>query len=92
MKARIYRPAKTAMQSGSANTREWVLEFEPQKGKTIDGLMGWTGSSDMLGQVKLHFDTLEEAKGYAQRNKLPFEVKPEHRKRRRLQAYSDNFK
>ncbi|WP_262696315.1 ETC complex I subunit [Kordiimonas aquimaris] len=92
MKARIYRPAKNAMQSGSANTREWVLEFEPETGKTIDNVMGWTGSSDMRGQVKLHFDTLDDAKGYAERNKLPFDVKPEHRKKRRIQAYSDNFK
>lgn len=92
MKARIYQPAKNAMQSGTANTREWILEFEPEKGKTIDSVMGWTGSSDMRGQVKLRFETLDEAKGYAERNDLPFEVKPVHKKRRHIQAYSDNFK
>ncbi len=92
VKARIYQPAKNAMQSGTAGTHDWILEFEPEKGKTIDSVMGWTGSSDMRGQVKLKFDTLDEAKAYAERNKLPFDVKPIHRKRRNLQAYADNFK
>ncbi len=92
MKARIYQPSKNAMQSGTANTHEWILQFDPEKGKTIDDVMGWTGSSDMRGQVKLRFETLDEAKAYAERNDLPFEVAPTHRKKRRIQAYADNFK
>ena len=55
MLARIYRPAKTAMQSGKANTKEWLLEFEPASARTPDRLMGWTLSSDMNGQVRLAF-------------------------------------
>lgn len=92
VKARIYQPAKNAMQSGTGRTHEWILEFEPESGKTIDSVMGWTGSSDMRGQVKLRFDTLDEAKAYADRNDLPYDVKPVHKKKRRLQAYADNFK
>ena len=80
------------MQSGTAGTHDWILEFEPEKGKTIDSVMGWTGSGDMRSQVKLRFESLEDAKGYAERNSLPFEVKPAHRKRRNIQAYSDNFR
>ena len=91
MLARIYRPAKTAMQSGKANTREWVLEFEPASARVPDPLMGWTVSTDMNGQVRIPFDTREEAVAYAQRHGIPFEViaTPTHRKI--IKAYADNF-
>ncbi len=92
MKARIYQPAKTAMQSGTGNTRKWVLEFEPEAAKTIDPVMGWTGSRDMRGQVKLKFESQEDAEAYASRNGIPYDVKPVHKKKRRIQNYADNFK
>ncbi|MEO1542982.1 MAG: NADH dehydrogenase ubiquinone Fe-S protein 4, partial [Pseudomonadota bacterium] len=56
MAARIYRPAKTAMQSGQARTKEWVLEHEPQSAREIEPLMGWTSSRDMAAQIRLEFD------------------------------------
>ena len=59
--ARIYRPAKTAMQSGRAKTRKWVLEYEPTSRRDPDPLMGWSSARDTLNEVQLHFDTLEEA-------------------------------
>ena len=61
MLARIYRPAKTAMQSGKAKTKEWVLEFEPASARLPDRLMGWAQSSDMEGQVRLTFDDRDSA-------------------------------
>ena len=61
MLARIYRPAKTAMQSGKAKSRDWRLEFEPASARTQDPLTGWTSSTDMNGQVRLSFETPEEA-------------------------------
>ena len=64
MKVRIFKPAKTAMQSGQANTREWLLESEPAP-KILDPLMGWTGSRDTMQQVQLWFHTLDEAKARA---------------------------
>ena len=64
MKVRILKPAKTAMQSGQRNTKEWVLEAEPAR-KELDPLMGWTGSRNTMEQVKLFFHTLDEAKAYA---------------------------
>jgi hypothetical protein len=65
MRARIYRPAKNAMQSGKARTKQWLLEYEPETARTIDPLMGWTSSRDMRQQLCLEFDTAEEAVAYA---------------------------
>ena len=47
MEALIYKPAKTAMQSGLANSKQWVLEFTPEVARGMDSMMGWTSSSDM---------------------------------------------
>ena len=91
MLARIYRPAKTAMQSGKAKTREWVLEFEPDSARKADPLMGWTSSSDMNGQIHLNFDTKEEAIAYAQAHGVPFRLFEPKEPRRIIKAYADNF-
>jgi len=91
MFARIYRPARTAMQSGKAKTREWRLEFEPASARFQDPLMGWTGSTDMNGQVRLTFDSQEEAVEYAQRHGIPFRVQTPQEPAPILKAYSDNF-
>jgi len=91
MTARIYKPARTAMQSGQANTKEWMLDFEPEKPRTIEPLMGWTSSTDMKQEVRLQFDTKEEAIAYCERAGIPyqvFETKPPVRQRI---SYSDNF-
>ena len=91
MLARIYRPAKTAMQSGRANTKEWTLEFEPESARLPDPLMGWAQSRDMNGQVRLHFDTREEAVAYAQAHGIAFRVMDPRPVKRILKAYADNF-
>jgi hypothetical protein len=91
MLARIFIPAQTAMQSGKAKTKEWVLEFEPASARVSDPLMGWTVSTDMNGQVRLQFDTREEAVAYAQRHGIAFEVLAPKAHRRIVRAYADNF-
>jgi hypothetical protein len=91
MLARIYRPAKTAMQSGKAKTREWVLEFEPASARVSDPLMGWTSSTDMNGQVRLSFETREEAADYAQRHGIAFQLFEAKDPKPIIKAYSDNF-
>ena len=91
MLARIYRPAKTAMQSGKANTRHWRLEFEPASARTIDPLMGWTSSADMNGQVRLDFDSQEEAVAYAERHGIAFQLVEPKAAPLILKAYADNF-
>lgn len=92
MTARIFKPAKTAMQSGTARTKEWVLVHESSVPRQIDPLMGWTSSADTRTQVRLEFDTKEEAMAYAERNGIPYrldEPKPRGLVRK---AYADNFK
>lgn len=92
MAAKIYKPAKTAMQSGTARTRAWVLEYEPAAPRQVEPLMGWTSSSDMQSQIKLSFPTKEEAIAYAERKGIEatvFDAPPSHE--RRPKAYADNF-
>lgn len=92
MVARIFSPAKTAMQSGKANTGFWVLEFEPSEAKMIDSLMGYTSSADMKSQIKLKFETREEAVAYAVKNGIPYKLEQPHEVARKRVSYSDNFR
>ncbi len=91
-KARIYKPAKTAMQSGRAGTKRWVLEFEPAEKKLSDPVMGWAGSGDMRSQIRLEFETREEAEDYATRKGLEFVVRETRVPKPKYQTYAENFK
>ncbi len=92
MLARIYKPARNAMQSGQAKTLDWVLEFEPEEARRVDPLMGWTGSGDMKGQVRLTFASREEAVAYAERYRIAHQVFEPKETKRSVRAYADNFK
>jgi hypothetical protein len=92
MAARIFQPAKTAMQSGEARTKDWVLEFEPEAPRFIDPLMGWTGSTDMKQQIRLEFDSKDEAIAYATRNGLAYTVVEPKPRRAIRKSYAENFK
>ncbi len=91
MTARHYKPAKNAMQSGAARTREWRLDYEPEQAQIVEPLMGWTSSSDMKQQLNLAFDTKEEAIAYCERKGIPYQVSEPKEIKRRIAAYSDNF-
>lgn len=93
MRARIYKPARTAMSSGTAKTKTWVLEFAPSERRSVDPLMGWTGSGDMNAQVKLRFDSAEAAEDYARARGIEAVVlQPKKRKANlRPGGYGDNF-
>ena len=92
MLARIYKPARTAMQSGTAAAEKWVVEYEPAIRPAADPLMGYNSSSDMRRQIRLEFDTREEAIAYAERNAIPFQVSEAHDPVRKTISYSDNFR
>lgn len=93
MSARIYQPAKTAMQSGVGKTKLWVLEYAPASSRTVDPLMGWTSSSDTQTQVKLRFESREAAVAYAESKGIVAEVvEPQARKHNiRAGGYGENF-
>ncbi len=92
MKARIYKPSKTAMQSGRANTERWLLEFEPELKPSIEPLMGWTASGDTPQQVKLFFDTVEEALAYCRRHGIVAEVMKAPERTVKPKSYASNFR
>ena len=92
MVARIYRPAKTAMQSGKAKTDSWLLEFEPESARKVEPLMGYTSSRDMKAQVRIFFDSKEDAIAYATRNSIAYTVSEPQETKRRKVSYSDNFR
>ena len=92
MLARIFRPSKTAMQSGKAKTQEWVLEFEPRAALRSDPLMGWTVTADTASdQVQLWFDSKEEAVRYADQHGIAFQLVDPKPAKRIIKAYADNF-
>jgi len=91
MFAKIYRPAKNAMQSGRGKSQTWRLEFAPEMAKRPDPLMGWTSSSDMRAQIKLNFDSKEDAVAYAKRQGIPFQVVEPQEAKRYEKSYADNF-
>ncbi|MFD2740541.1 ETC complex I subunit [Sulfitobacter aestuarii] len=93
MRARIFQPARTAMSSGSAKTRVWLLEFPHENAREIDPLMGWTSSNDTQSQVRLQFDTLEEAVEYARENGIDAQVFEPNKRRPNVRpgGYGENF-
>jgi hypothetical protein len=91
-RARIFRPAKTAMQSGRANTKRWVLEYEPATRREPDPLMGWSSAKDTLNQVRLRFDTLEEAKQFADKKGIDYVVVEPQERSFKPKNYADNFR
>jgi len=92
MRAKIFKPSKTAMQSGRAKTKTWSLVFMDESKTSRDGLMGWNGGANTVNQVKLNFDTKEGAIDYAKRNNLNYEVLESSERKVISKAYADNFK
>ncbi|MEZ5996859.1 MAG: ETC complex I subunit [Hyphomonadaceae bacterium] len=91
MLAKIYRPAKNAMQSGKAQTKKWRLEFMLASAPRPDALMGWVSSADPNGQVRMSFDTKEAAIAFARDHGIPHQVADPPETKRVIRSYSDNF-
>lgn len=93
MRARIYQPARTAMSSGTARTRHWVLDFAPEQARSVDPLMGWTSSADTQSQVRLRFETKEAAIDYAQDHGIDAIVMDPNKRKPNIRpgGYGDNF-
>ena len=91
MLARIFKPAKSATQSGMAKTKDWMLVFEPASARVPDPLMGWTTTTDMNGEVRLMFETEAEAAAYAQKHGIAFQLTQPKPRKMIIKAYADNF-
>jgi hypothetical protein len=91
MFARIYKPSKTAMQSGQGNTKTWTLDFEAAAPQRVEPLMGWTSGFDTRQQLRLRFDTKEEAIAYCERHGIAYQVSEDRPVARRVMSYADNF-
>jgi hypothetical protein len=90
MKAKIYIPTKTSMQSGLGKSDKWIIEFIT-KDTGINPLMGWSTSSDTLSEVNLEFSTKESAIDYAKKNKIDFEIIEPQKRKSVKKSYADNF-
>ena len=92
MDVKIFKPSKNAMQSGLAGLEIWVLEYELETSRQPEPLMGWTSSGDTLNQIRLKFQTKEEAVSYAEKNGWDYSILPEHKRHVKPRNYVDNFK
>ena len=92
MKAKIYKPSKTAMQSGRSKYNKWVLKFSDKKNQLKDTMMGWNGGSSTISQIELKFSSKEEAVNYAKKNNIDYEVLETSERRVINKSYADNFK
>ena len=92
MQAKIYKPAKTAMQSGRAKYNKWMLKISDSKNQTKDTMMGWNGGSNTTSQIQLQFKTKEDAINYAKSNDLDYEVLETSERKVISKSYADNFK
>ena len=89
-RAKIYKPAKTAMQSAEGNTRNWLLEFDTLN-TGINPLMGWESSKDTMSEVKLEFLTKEQAINYAKKNNIDYYIIEPQKRKLIKKSYSNNF-
>ena len=89
-KAKIYKPTKTAMQSGLGKLDKWLLEFKTRD-TGINPLMGWESSTDTLSELKLEFSSKELAVEYAKKNKIKYDLIENNKKKTIKKSYADNF-
>ena len=90
--ARIYKPSRSATQSGKGRTKDWVFEYAPAAPRQVEPLMGWTSSTDTLSQVRLTFETKEDAITYATRHGIPFPIEDERPRKLSKKSYAANCK
>lgn len=92
IKAKIYQPSKSAMQSGRGKATGWVLEYETPSTREPEALMGWTRSGDTLNQVKMKFQAREDAVAFAEKNGFAVTILESRARKVKPRNYSDNFK
>ena len=91
MTIKIYIPAKTSMQSGQGKSKKWLAEYVSDSEKVKDTLMGWNSSLDTKSQIRLFFDTKDQAIEYANKNKIEFILIENNQRSFVKKSYTDNF-
>lgn len=91
MQVRVYKPSRSTMQAGLGATRYWILEYPPEAPRTPDPLMGWTSARDTRRQIRLRFESLEQALDFAREHGLDVDLEDAHATRKRQKSYADNF-
>ncbi len=89
---RIYQPRKTAMQSGRARTSQWIVEYEPGKPQSNDPLMGWVGRGDTRNQLRMRFETQDDAVAFCEKHGLEYHLAKPQLRRPAPKSYADNFR
>tara|TARA_Y100000590_G_scaffold442350_1_gene570373 strand:- start:40 stop:324 length:285 start_codon:yes stop_codon:yes gene_type:complete len=89
-KAKIYKPSKSAMQSGKRNSKNWLLKFDTLS-TDINPLMGWESSRDTMSEVQLEFFTKDEAINYAKKNNIEYNLIEPQKRKIIKKSYADNF-
>ena len=89
-KAKIFKPTKTAMQSGKGSSKNWLLQFDTLD-NGISPLMGWESTKDTMSEVKLEFLTKEQAINYAKKNNIEYYVVEPQKRKIIKKSYTDNF-
>ena len=89
-KAKIYKPSKTAMQSGYRKSKNWILEFDTLDTK-ISPLMGWETSQDTMSEIKLEFSNKDQAISYAKKNNIDYYVVEPQKNKIIKKSYAENF-
>ena len=91
MTVKIYKPSKTAMQSGQGKTKKWLAEYISDTDIEKDSLMGWNSSSDTNSQIKIFFETKEQAILWAKKNNYQYFVEEAKIKKIKIKSYASNF-
>ena len=92
MKVRIFRPAKSAMQSGKRNIKTWLVEpIEETNIRSVNPLMGWVSASNTSSQLQLEFSTKEEAIKFVESRNFQYEIEEPKVASVKQKSYSANF-
>ena len=91
MTIKIYKPTKSSMQSGLGKTKKWLAECIVATDKVKDSLMGWNSSHNTKEQIKMFFDTKEQAIEWSKKNNEQYIVFEPKERKIKPKNYASNF-
>lgn len=89
----IYRPTKTATQSGTWHSSHWLMDWDPlPKGHRWENpLMGWQSTGDFMNGERIQFKSKEDAINFANKQGYEYYVQEPNERRFIPKAYANNF-